>query len=72
MDVCCINRPFDDQTEDRIRMEAEAILAILKRCLFDWTLIGSEAIDYEISKIPNVERRRKAERIMSISRKRSL
>lgn len=68
MDVCCINRPFDDQTEDRIRMEAEAILAILKRCLFDWTLIGSEAIDYEISKIPNVEKRRKAERIMSISR----
>ena len=23
LDVCCINRPFDDQTEERIRMESE-------------------------------------------------
>lgn len=68
LDVCCINRPFDDQTEERIRMESEAVLAILKRCLSEWTLIGSEAIDYEISKIPDVERRGKAERISSISR----
>ena len=26
MDVYCFNRPFDDQTQDRIRLEAEAIL----------------------------------------------
>jgi hypothetical protein len=45
LDVCCINRPFDDQTEERIRMESEAVLAILKRCLSEWTLIGSEAIE---------------------------
>ncbi len=68
LDVCCINRPFDDQTEERIRMESEAVLAILKRCLSEWTLISSEAIDYEISRIPDVERRSKAERIASISR----
>jgi predicted nucleic acid-binding protein len=68
LDVCCINRPFDDQTEERIRMESEAVLAILKRCLSGWTLISSEAIDYEISRIPEVERRSKAERIASISR----
>lgn len=68
MDVCCINRPFDDQTDERIRLESEAVLSILKRCLFEWTLISSEAIDYEISKTPDVERQRKAERIMSISR----
>ena len=68
LDVCCINRPFDDQTEERIRIESEAVLAILKRCLSEWTLISSEAIDYEISKIPDVERRSKAEQIASISR----
>jgi len=68
LDVCCINRPFDDQTEERIRMESEAVLAILTRSLSEWTLIGSEAIDYEISKIPDVERRGKAQRIASISR----
>jgi len=49
-DVCCLNRPFDDQSQDRIRIESEAILAILNRCLLDWVLLGSEAIDYEISK----------------------
>lgn len=68
LDVCCINRPFDDQTEERIRMESEAVLVILKRCLSEWTLIGSEAIDYEISRIPDIERRGKVEQIASISR----
>ena len=68
LDVCSLNRPFDDQTQDRIRMESEAVLAILKRCLLDWTLISSEAIDYEISKVPDLERRKKLERIASISR----
>jgi hypothetical protein len=23
-DVCCLNRPFDDSSQDRIRLEAEA------------------------------------------------
>lgn len=72
LDVCCINRPFDDQTEERIRMKSEAVLAILKRCLSQWTLIGSEAIDYEISRIPDAERRVKAERIASISREKTI
>ncbi len=57
MDVCCLNRPFDDQSHDRIRIESEAVLAILNRCQQDWTLAGSEAIDYEISKIPDDERK---------------
>jgi hypothetical protein len=68
LDVCCINRPFDDQTEEKVRMESEAVLAILKRCLSEWTLIGSEAIDYEISRIPDAERRGKVEQIASISK----
>ncbi|WP_420642969.1 hypothetical protein [Candidatus Leptofilum sp.] len=25
LDVCCLNRPFDDQTQDRMRLETEAI-----------------------------------------------
>jgi hypothetical protein len=29
LDVCCLNRPFDDQTQERIRLEAEAVLRIL-------------------------------------------
>ena len=30
LDVCCINRPFDDQNQDRIHLEAEAVISILK------------------------------------------
>ena len=52
MDVCCLNRPFDDQSQDKVRLETEAIVSILKRCIFDrkWKLIGSEIISIEISK----------------------
>jgi len=49
-------------------MESEAVLAIVKRCLLDWALISSEAVDYEIHKVPDIERKRKLERIASISR----
>jgi len=31
LDVCCLNRPFDDQTQDRIHLESEAVILILKR-----------------------------------------
>ncbi len=72
LDVCCINRPFDDQTEEIIRMESEAVLAILKRCLLEWTLIGIEAIEHEISRIPDAERRSKVEQIASISREKTI
>lgn len=68
MDVCCFNRPCDDQTQDRIRIESEAVLTILSRCQEDWTLVGSEVIDYEVSKIPDEERREKVEILASISK----
>jgi len=56
LDVCCLNRPFDDQTSDRIHMEAEAILTILKHVeSSDWVLIGSGVINYEISKTVDKE-----------------
>jgi predicted nucleic acid-binding protein len=60
LDVCCLNRPFDDQTQDRIRLESEAVLTILSRCQSgEWQLVGSQVIEFEISKIPDGERRQK-------------
>ena len=51
MDVCCYNRPMDDQTQDRIRFEAEAILQILSKCEKEgWILVGSNVIEYELGK----------------------
>lgn len=58
LDVCCLNRPFDDQTQDRIRLEGEAVLLILTHLeLGEWQWIGSEVLDFEIEQTPNPERR---------------
>jgi predicted nucleic acid-binding protein len=60
LDVCCLNRPFDDQTQDRIRLEAEAVLIILAHVhAGDWHWTGSEALTYEIEQTPDLERRRR-------------
>jgi len=64
LDVCCLNRPFDDQTQTRIHLESEAIVSILQRVEDDeWQLISSDAVAYEIQKTPNEERQ---ERLWSL------
>ncbi len=68
MDVCCLNRPFDDQTQDRIRIETEAILSILYRCQQgDWELIGSKIIDLELSNSPEGLKKQKAIMLANIA-----
>ena len=61
MDCCCLNRPSDDQTQDKIRIESDAIIAILYKCFYgSWKLIGSDIIEYEIIKTPDIDKRHKA------------
>jgi len=68
LDVCCLNRPFDDSTQDRIRLESEAVLTILSHGQTGkWILIKSEVVDLEISKIPDGDRRQKVASLSSIS-----
>jgi len=59
LDACCLNRPFDDQTQDRIRLETEAIFIILSRIetLSDWEWIGSDILNFEIEQTPDPEKR---------------
>jgi hypothetical protein len=58
LDVCCVNRPFDDQTQDRIRLESEAVLLILRHIASNkWEWVSSEVVDFEILQTPNMERR---------------
>lgn len=65
LDVCCLNRPFDDLTQERIRLESEAVLLIIERCLSgSLNLLGSEALDFEIGKIVDLDRR---QRILSLA-----
>ena len=62
LDVCCLNRPFDDQAQDRIHLEAEAILTVLNHSrMSGWNIIGSDAIDFEIGKIPDHDKRVKVQ-----------
>jgi predicted nucleic acid-binding protein len=61
MDCCCLNRPNDDQTQDKIRIESDAIMAILFKCFYgSWKLIGSDVLEYEIMKTPDLNKRFKA------------
>ncbi len=57
LDVCCLNRPFDDSSQDRIRLEAEAVLSIYRKCrLGEWTLLNSEVIESELRQTPDTQR----------------
>ena len=66
LDVCCLNRPFDDQRQDRIRLETEAIYIILKFVeLNQFALLDSDIILYEVEKISDLKRKNGIGRILS-------
>lgn len=68
LDICCLNRPFDNQAQERVRLESEAVLLILNRCQSrDWFLLGSEAIDAEIAQTPDAERRQRLLALVSLA-----
>jgi len=69
MDCCCLNRPYDDQTQDKIRIESDVIAAILSNCFYgSWKLIGSDVIEYEIMKTPDVNKKNKALNLYKIKK----
>ena len=50
-DVCCLNRPYDDQTQGRIHLESEAVITILRHMESEeWFLVSSGVVSYEISR----------------------
>ena len=58
LDACCLNRPFDDQSQSRIRLESEAILIIINRMHSkEWVWIGSEVLIVELENTPDFEKR---------------
>ena len=69
LDVCCLNRPFDQQSQARIRLETEAILEIINYCQTGtWTLITSSVLEAEISQTPDRERIENVKKILSIAK----
>jgi predicted nucleic acid-binding protein len=65
LDVCCLNRPFDDHSQERIRLESEAVITILGRSK-TVTLLTSGIVDLEISRIPDEDRKQKVKLLSSI------
>ncbi len=58
LDNCCFNRPFDDQSQLRILLEAEAKLRIQENIRSGtFELVWSYILDYENSQNPFRERR---------------
>jgi hypothetical protein len=60
LDVCCLNRPFDEPLQHRIAMEAAAISRILELIeASEITDYSSEMAGIEADLIPDSDRRRK-------------
>ena len=60
LDACCLNRPFDDQSQPRVRLETEAISLILgKLYQHEWDWVGSEMLLYEVGQNPDLENRQR-------------
>jgi hypothetical protein len=58
IDLSCFNRLFDDQGQERIRRETEAVFAVLRR-IADGSdiLLWSWALTFENDKHPRLDRR---------------
>lgn len=68
LDVCCLNRPFDDWSQERVRLEGEVILSILNRIKTQqWQLISSEVIEVELLKMKNVDKLKKVQQLLSLA-----
>lgn len=52
LDICCLKRPFDDQAQARVRIEAEAVLGLLAADPSRVTFVRSAAHDLENDQNP--------------------
>lgn len=60
LDVCCLNRLFDEQRQLRVRLETEAVRAVLQAVMLgEVRWLGSAVVDLEVRRNPNVERRQR-------------
>jgi predicted nucleic acid-binding protein len=68
LDACCLNRPFDDQSQDRIRLESEAVAILLKHVRDNLhEMVSSEALELEIEKMPDRQRHRRVQELLKLA-----
>src|SRR5262249_14997166 len=61
LDMCCLKRPFDDQGQPRIRLESEAVLALLSAPAEQLEVVRSAALDLENDQNPLPQRAAKVQ-----------
>jgi predicted nucleic acid-binding protein len=68
LDMCCLKRPFDDQTQVRIQLETVAIEAILQLCRTgEQQMMTSDALRFENTRNPNPDRRQFADDLLKLA-----
>lgn len=66
LDICCLNRPFDDQSQPRVHLEAEAVLIVLARLRqHDWEWLGSTVLEWETEQDPESTRKARIKLLIS-------
>ena len=60
LDNCCYNRPYDDQAQEKIHLEGQAVLSIINRSMRGGDeIIGSPALELEIGWTGDVGKKEK-------------
>ena len=68
LDNCCYNRPFDDQTQERIHLESEAILMILQRGESGiYQIVGSDILDLEIERMHDLVKKQRVKELYQVA-----
>lgn len=66
LDLCCLQRPFDDHSQLRVRLEAEAVLAVIAHCRAGrCDLLSSESLEFETAQNPFPDRRLQTEAVLA-------
>lgn len=64
-----MNRPFDDQTQLRIYLEAQAVMTIISQCQSGtWKLINSSALIAELNQTPDLSRLENVKKLLGIAK----
>jgi predicted nucleic acid-binding protein len=70
LDACSLQRPLDDRAQPRVNVEAEAVLTILSLVeAGELELLSSEALQFEIARIPDAPRQARANEILKLASK---
>jgi hypothetical protein len=69
LDMCSLQRPLDDKSQLRVRLEAEAVLGIISFCESGQAaLVSSDALEFETRRNPHPVRRAHSLAILSEAR----